>query len=111
MLEATKFAEFKRIQDQVVILRGLAKDPAERYPTATSMAQALADAFNLSTPVLSDLSDATASTINGLSNWDQTQQNVVSRTPQQGRKRDMLAPPWPLIQRQKLIISAMLKAK
>lgn len=65
-----------------VILRGLAKDPAERYPTATSMAQALADAFNLSTPVLSDLSDATASTIDGLSNWDQTQQNVLARTPQ-----------------------------
>jgi serine/threonine protein kinase len=48
-----------------VITRGLAKDPAARFPSASSMAAALADALNMSTPANLNSSVPTGSGISG----------------------------------------------
>src|SRR5437763_3026665 len=67
-----------------VILRSLAKDPAERFPDAASMVTALAEAIDISTSEILSQPVSSADTMNGqanLSSTESTQQSeLVSST-------------------------------
>ncbi|MFL5657414.1 MAG: serine/threonine protein kinase [Ktedonobacteraceae bacterium] len=65
-----------------VITRGLAKDPAARFPSASSMAAALADAFNMSTPANLHPSAPTVSALSEQTPWNPAQADLpASMTP------------------------------
>ncbi|TMD68892.1 MAG: serine/threonine protein kinase [Chloroflexi bacterium] len=60
-----------------VIMRSLAKNPEERYPSAASMVTALSEALNISDPEIISQSGSPADAMNGQANLSSTESTVL----------------------------------